>query len=40
MECVWNGKADIFCLRHQSNLEYVEEEMMFTDGMEGHMEGY
>ena len=28
MECVWNVKADIFCLRHWSNLECVGEEVM------------
>ena len=33
--CVWNVKVDIFCLRHQSNSECVEEEMMFTNAMEG-----
>ena len=40
MECVRNVEADIFHLRHWSNLECVEEEMMFTDGMEGCMESY
>ena len=28
MECVWNVEVDIFCLRCQSNLECVGEEMM------------
>ena len=40
MECVRNVEVDIFHLRHWSNSECVEEEMMFTDGMEGHMESY
>ena len=39
MECVQNVKVDIFCLRCQSNLECVGEEMMLH-GMEGCMESY